>query len=179
MHSARPVFLIALGWFCFIGASGAAVATPDQPSAVAAGQPASIPENEAEIQAIANGELALEPAPAAETAAARPLSPEMVEINAAMAAERAQVDDLAARLQAATDDAMALALEREIETAKRSTELAILGIQARHARAAGREAQAQEIEAAISQMTAVMNVPATITAPGIVPPASHPTDGSR
>ena len=165
MHSAPPVFLIALGWFCFIGASSTAVTTSDQPSAAVAGQPAPIPENAAEIQAIARGELVLEPAPAAEMTAARPLSPEMLEIDAALAAERVQVQDLTARLEAATDDAAALALEREIETTKQSTELAILGIQARHARAAGREAQAQEIEAAISQMTAVMNARDTVSAP--------------
>jgi hypothetical protein len=166
---------IALATF-FAGAVVAAAAEPTPP---AGSEPASIPENAAEMAEIAAGQLVLEPVPVAEAVPARALTPEMIEINAALAAERTRVDELTTRLKATTDEAAALTLVQEIETAKQGTELAILAIQARHARAAGREAQAQEIESAISRMSAVMNAPAMLAVPRAVAPDSRPTDGGR
>lgn len=167
MRRTWPVlFSGVMGFTCLIGVSGAAVAAPEDPPTAAAAQPAPIPENAAEIAELASGQLVLEAVPAAEALAAPALAPEMVEIMAAITAERTQVDDLTARLRATTDNAAALALEREIETTKRSTELTILGIQARHARAAGREEQALAIEASITQMTTVS-------------PLRRPVDGAR
>ncbi len=108
------------------------------------------PENQAEIEAAARGELVLEPvAPVGDAAS---LSPEMTAIRAALAAGRARVDELEARLAGASGDEAALAVMRALEQAKQDTEIEILRIQAEHARLAGREAQAQEIETAISQM---------------------------
>lgn len=164
MRRTWPVlFSGVMGLTCLIGVFGAALAAPDEPSTAPAAQPAPIPENAAEIAELASGQLVLEAVPTAEAPA---LAPEMVEIMAAITAERTLVDDLTARLRATTDNAAALALEREIEATKWSTELTILGIQARHARAAGREEQAQAIEASITQMTTVS-------------PLRRPVDGAR
>jgi len=160
------LFSGVMGLTCLIGVFDAAVAAPDEPSTAAAAQPAPIPENAAEIAELASGQLVLEAGPTVEAPAARALSPEMVEIMATLPAEQTQVDDLTARLRAATDNAAGLALEREIEATKWSTELAILGIQARYARAAGREEQALAIEASIAQLTAVT-------------PRPRPADGAR
>ena len=157
----------------------AIAATAAEPSPPAGGEPVSIPENAAEMAEIAAGQLVLEPVPAAEAVPARALTPELVEINAALAAERTLVDDLTARLKATAEEAAALALVQEIETAKQATELAILGIQARYARAAGREAQAQEIETAISRMAAVMNAPAQPGTSRAVRSDPRPADGGR
>jgi hypothetical protein len=181
MRCAQPVLTSGLiGLLLVVGMSGVSVGAPDESAQAAASQVAPLPENAAEIAAIASGELVLEPAPAAEASAAPALSPEMVEINAALAAERQQVSDLTARLRATTDNAAALRLEREIETTKQSTELAVLGIQARYARAAGREQQAQAIEASIAQMTALMNgTPDPATVPPAVPQAPRSADGAR
>lgn len=178
MRSVRIAFAvgsIALATLIF----SAAVAAAAEPSPPAGSEPASIPENAAEMAEIAAGQLVLEPGPAAEAVPVRALTPEMVEINAVLAAERTLVDDLTARLKATTDEAAALVLVQEVETAKQGAELAILGIQARYARAAGREAQAQEIENAISRMSAVMNAPAAPTTFRAVTPDTRPADGRR
>jgi hypothetical protein len=180
MRSPRNFLLVSIIGMIFVAGAAAA----DQPattsaSAAAAAQAAPIPENAAEIAAIASGELVLEPLPAAEAAGPQALTPEMVEITAALAAEREQVNDLTYRLPTAADDATALALEQQIETAKQGAEIAILGIQARYARAAGREEQAQAIEAAIAQMTSVMNIIPVAAVPPAVSPAPRPADGSR
>lgn len=138
-------------------AGGAPVVIPD------------LPENEAEIAAAAAGQLRIgTPAePAAAVPVALPVSPEMAEINAALADERARVAGLQARLDDTADDEAALALLREMEQTKQATEVEVLRIQAKHARLAGRDAQATEIEAAI----------AVILAPTPVAPPAHATDG--
>ena len=56
---------------------------------------------------------------------------------------------LEARLETASTDAEALAIEREVEQVKAANELALLRIQAQEARDAGRIALAEEIERAI------------------------------
>jgi hypothetical protein len=105
-----------------------------------------IPENAAELKALETGELTLpEPVPAE-----RPLSPLMVEIQAALAAQQVQVAALDARFAETNDETTALAIQQEIEQVKQDTELAILAIQARHARARGDLELAQSIDAAIA-----------------------------
>jgi hypothetical protein len=96
------LFSGVMGLTCLIGVFDAAVAAPDEPSTAAAAQPAPIPENAAEIAELASGQLVLEAGPTVEAPAARALSPEMVEIMATLTAEQTQLDDLTARLSAAT-----------------------------------------------------------------------------
>jgi hypothetical protein len=108
-----------------------------------------IPENQAEIEA---GVVPEGGAPAVEKSAAPVLSPLMLEIQAALAAEQARVADLEARFAAAADEASALAIQKEIEQIKVETELSILRLQAEHARQEGRVEQAAQIEAAIAEM---------------------------
>jgi len=88
----------------------------------------------------------------------------MAAIYGAIAAGQVRVDELESRLAGANGDEATLELLRAIEQAKQETEIEILRIQAEHARLAGREAQAQEIETAIGQILD----PATT-----VPPASE------
>jgi hypothetical protein len=131
--------------------AGAAFADqpPTQPAAAAL---PNLPENAAEQKALEAGELVLPESLPAE----RPLSPMMLEIQGALAEQQRQVAALDARFVEATDEAAALAIQRQIEQVKQDTELAILAIQARHARAAGDENLAQSIEAAIA---AIQNPP--------------------
>ncbi len=193
MRASHPLLcLLALGTVIAFGAGAAALAAADTaadtppPSGSAAGATAApaplvppLPENMAEIEAIESGELVLEPAPAA--AGPRALSSEMAEIETAIAAEREQVARLAASLRGAADDAAALALEREIEAVKQGTEIAVLRIQARYAREAGREEQAQAIEAAVARMTAALGWTAAAAAAPVAPtpPAPATASGQR
>ncbi|MBU0742662.1 hypothetical protein KKA85_14760 [bacterium] len=116
--------------------------------------------NRAELKAVEDGGLpegevvifTREEAQAA--AAARPVSPLMSEINAALDAERTRHTELEARFRAAPDERAALGIQREIEALARDTELLILQIQIDHARLAGREDVAQRIETAVAEMTA-------------------------
>lgn len=151
-------------------AAPAGPASPVASPAVAGADPAAaipdLPENRAEIEAVRAGELRLEPAPNAAAApqAAAPRSPEMLEIDQALVAERALVAELEARLEGAPDETAALDLLREIERTKQRTEIEILRLQAKHARLAGREEQAAEIEAAVQQILAPALVPAPAAA---------------
>lgn len=86
--------------------------------------------------------------------ATRPDSPMMVEIRAAMEAERTSRTELLARFDATRDEHAAMEIQRQIETLARDTELQILRIQVDHARLGGREDLALRIETAIAQMTA-------------------------
>ncbi len=99
--------------------------------------------------------------------ASAPASAMMQEIRQAMAAEKTNLTALQSRL-AGTDHQQALATQREIERVKQETELRILGIQAEHARSAGRTEQAAEIEQAIQ---AISNPPViSATSPRPTPP---------
>lgn len=109
-------------------------------------------------------------APSDSTATAQPrwltgdrskLSPMLLEIAAAWDAQQSTLEVLEQQLAAANDHAVALALQRQIEALHRQTELAILGIQARHARRAGFPEVAAQIEAAVAEM----NAPAVRSAP--------------
>lgn len=81
--------------------------------------------------------------------ARRPLSPLAAELAQALEAERRALVALQARFDAALDEQAALAVQREIDRLKASTEVTLLRIQARHARLRGREAAARRIESAI------------------------------
>jgi len=86
-----------------------------------------------------------------------PLSPEitpmMAEIEALLKAEAEALADLNASFQQARDETEALAVQEEISRIKVETELNILRVQIRHARAAGHEDVAVKLEAAIEKMT--------------------------
>jgi hypothetical protein len=116
-----------------------------------------------------------DPAAAAGLAAAAPppppvvLSPLMQEITAAWKAHEVVVAALEQELAATADATAALALQRQIESARAQVEVEILTIQARHARRNGRADVAAELEAAIGQLSAA-------PARGIPVPRARETD---
>ena len=73
-------------------------------------------------------------------------------IAAVVEAELAAAADLQARIAVATDDEELAALQRELETLKKETQVTILQLQADYAREQGRPEQAVEIEAAIENL---------------------------
>ena len=75
------------------------------------------------------------------------------EMKAVLEGERAALAALDVRFRQAPDARAALAVQREIERLKMSTELELLRIQAVFARRSGRLQAAQEIEAAIVELT--------------------------
>ncbi len=107
--------------------------------------------NQAELEAVSRSKGLVRPEfDAAETAAASPL---MQSIRALTAAADAQVAEMQARLDNVGDDMAALEIVRAMERVKVQTELDILAVQAAHARRTGRDALAEEIDAAIRTMT--------------------------
>lgn len=105
--------------------------------------------------------------PAAPTPARAPkaVNPLYERITSLLEAERTQLVVLRARLdQAGTSDA-ATALEREIEQVKAKTEVAVMRLQSDHARANGRPAVADRIDAAIREMLQPKPRAAARTAP--------------
>lgn len=80
------------------------------------------------------------------------LSPAMQEIRAELAREQEALAELRARLDRAPDARAALAIEHEIAAVKQGCEVEILRIQARHARLAGDEERARDIELAVEQI---------------------------
>ena len=95
------------------------------------------------------------PAPAEQPSAstlrpAQTLSPMMLEIESLLAAERAAVEVLAARLEKTHDGQALIALQREVEALKQETQLGILEVQLRYARAAGRDEVVAELERALA-----------------------------
>jgi hypothetical protein len=81
------------------------------------------------------------------------LSPMLQEILAAWDASQVAVAALDQSFRAASDATTALAIQRQIEDLRQQTEVRILGIQAKYARQEGRIEDAEEIEAAIEEMT--------------------------
>lgn len=79
-------------------------------------------------------------------------SPMMVEIRAVLDEERAALKTLNERFRAAKDPDAAIAIQREIARVKLDAEVAVMRVQAKHARAAGRADVATNIEAAIRMM---------------------------
>ena len=94
-------------------------------------------------------------------------SPMITEIRTVLETNRLQVADLAAQGVAHPGHEAEVALQMEISQLKQQAELDILAIQARYARAEGKDDLAQEIEAAIA---AIISPPAP-AAPTEVRPA--------
>ncbi|HOX25877.1 MAG TPA: hypothetical protein PLL30_10090 [Candidatus Krumholzibacteria bacterium] len=145
----------------------AAEPEPQLPAAPPAREnPSAAPDldvNQAEIEA----GVALDPLKAESGAVgADAASPMIAEIEAVLAASRAAVAELSARA-ATADPATAHALQEQIAGLKQQAELDILGIQVRHARAAGDVELAARIEADIA---AILDPPAP-TAPAEPRPA--------
>ncbi len=74
------------------------------------------------------------------------------EMRAVIDAERVTLEALNARFRQSADAEAGLAIQREIAQLKVQTELSLLRIQARHARAAGRATVADAIERAIREI---------------------------
>jgi hypothetical protein len=119
---------------------------------------ASAVEKEVAAPVAAGTAIAQPPAGSASTAppgavvVKRPASPLMLDLMAVMDAEEKQIGVLQAKLAQATDAVSAIAVQREIEKVKFDTEVALLRVQATHARRAGRTALAVRIDAAIEEM---------------------------
>lgn len=130
---------------------------PDAPAAVAPAKAAPVAPTIAE------------PAPGGDeprpVVTKRPLSPLMIELRAVMDAEAVQVAALRERAAKAASNDEAIALQREIEKVKFDTEVSLLRVQAKHARAGGRTEVAARIEAAISEL---------LNPPRIAAPAARP-----
>ena len=80
-------------------------------------------------------------------------SPMMSEINVAMDITRGAIAELAASAAGTHDFAAQQAIQTQISTLKKQTELDILAIQARYARSAGNVELATQIDAAIEAIT--------------------------
>ncbi len=114
------------------------------------------------------------PARAADASDAKPdpvrrLGPLMTEMRALLEDERASLLSLNQRLAAARGHAAALEVQREIARVKLSTEVALIRAQAKHARAAGHTAFADELETAAQ----------TLESPPAARPASTSTTDNR
>jgi len=94
------------------------------------------------------------PAPATTVTAKARVHPMVAEMRAVLETERVEFRNLFARFRAAPDATAALAVQREIEQLKLSTEISLLRIQADYARRAGRAAQAAELEKVIAELQA-------------------------
>jgi hypothetical protein len=82
------------------------------------------------------------------------LSPRLLEIRDLLEGRDLQLRDLTARYRSATDDAEALRIQREIHDLKAGTELALLGIQLRHARQEGNHEAVARLEATLQRVEA-------------------------
>ncbi len=133
---------------------------PVDPPSVAA--PAVVPNvdiNQAELQAGVTFAAPVDGATVAPAPAERPLSPMMIEIEAALAASDAAVAALAQQATQVSDEASKQAIMVQIAEQKQAAEFTILGIQANHARSRGDEALAARIEADIAL---IKNPPAPV-----------------
>lgn len=112
-----------------------------------AGEPAAPTVEQAPVPASRSLGLAALP----ETAVAQ-LSAEDREIRDLLVQEKLDVNRIEARAANLKDPLAVLDLQREISVVKAKTEIAILAVQARHARLAGRTEQATEIDAVVAAM---------------------------
>jgi hypothetical protein len=122
------------------------------------------------VLACAASGAAAAPADPAAMVKPAPRSALALKIAAARDAERAAMEALRAKLSAATDQATARAVQKEMEQLKQDGEVQLLRIQAEHHRAAGRRAVAERIEAAIREMTAP---------PAVLPPLARPAPDGK
>lgn len=104
----------------------------------------------------------------------RHLSPMAAELAQTLEAERTALSELQARFDRAPNEREALAIQREIEQLKTATEIALLRVQAKHARLKGREAVARRIDAAIEE---ILHPP--VTRNPLVRPAPVEDGGGR
>lgn len=151
------------------GSLGGAAEPPAKP------EPAAGAVTESATEAVA--ESATEAAPAeALPAGAAPrspasLSPCMQAIQAMLDGEAARLAELETGQKAAVGEGALLELQREIERVKEETELQILRVQADFARREGRLEQADQIEAALAEMTAPRPASQTATPAARTPEA--------
>lgn len=108
-------------------------------------------------------------APSPTTKRVAKLSPMMTEIRAVLDGERSALKSLNERFRAAKDPDATIALQREIARVKLDTEVAVLRVQAKHARAAGRADVALSLETAIQQMLAPEAPPPATPRPARTP----------
>lgn len=100
------------------------------------------------------------------------------ELQASRDGFQARLAALTARFQAAASEEEALAIQREISRLKLESELAVMEIQARRAREAGKADLAQEIESIVSQVRAAADAEAAAQAPSSAPDAPTPPPAS-
>ena len=102
----------------------------------------------------------------------------MTEIRTLVADERRALAALNERFRRTTDQAAAIALQREIAQLKLGTEIALLRVQARYARAEGRLAVAAHLDDAIRELESPPVPPQTAVRPSPTSaettPASNP-----
>ena len=117
-------------------------------------------------------------APAPGIAATAKPSAMMTEIRALIADEHRSLTALNERFRRTTDPAAAIALQREIAQLKLGTEIALLRVQARYARAGGRLAVAAHLDDAIRELESPPVPPQTAVRPSPTSaetsPASNP-----
>jgi hypothetical protein len=143
-----PMFLLALG--CLLAL----------PTTSSAEDERVLDVNAAEIEEMLDGIRPEDPSRygllALPEKAVEALSPEMREIRSALVAEQDRVAALRNRIETATaarDGAAVLALQREVEAARRAAEARIVEIQIRHARERGDDTTVKDLEAALERMS--------------------------
>lgn len=147
----RPIALVAI--LALTGFVAAVVVAADPEPSTPASPPVAAQQADPAI------------APAA-TPPPLPIPPMIAEIEAVLTRSRSEVADLAERF-ATADPSSRDAISLQVAQLKQQAELDILAIQARHARLAGNEALALEIEAAI----AIIVTPPPPPPPAIARPA--------
>lgn len=118
-----------------------------------------IAENRAELEAEGTW---TEPAAEPRNAAPKPTALALA-MRAILDAESQSLATLQARFAAAADEKTALEAQREIQRVKSETEIALLRVQAAHARAAGKAQAAADIDAAIE--AALQQAPRAASSP--------------
>jgi hypothetical protein len=164
---ALSLLALALSFACAASALASNKVNPQPasgPQASSAAEPAASPASSGAGEVHAQGGQAAQPqgtqpgqpvqnptasAPPAE----RPLTPMQAEIKQVLEDEKTAVAELETRFTQTTDQAAALEIQKKIQETKLGTELKVLGIQAGFARAEGRTAVAEQLEAAIREMT--------------------------
>lgn len=108
-------------------------------------------------------------APAEKAPRVAKASPMMIEIRAVLDGERTALKSLNERFRAAKDPDAAIAIQREIARVKLDTEVEVLRVQVKHARAAGRADVAASLETAIQQILEPSTPPPAAPRPARTP----------
>lgn len=98
------------------------------------------------------------------------LSPRLLEIRTFLEKDKQALDKLRAEYAAATSDAEALRLQRQIHEIKRGTELGLLKIQLKHARLEGNQEAVTQLEATLDRAS---------NPPAIEAPQDRPASGQN